>query len=263
MWAEDASGRRERVSDTISNVEDLLKYLREIAPANKPRPHERFMFRGQGDSTWELRPGVYRATFKVKDEAARLNRERHLMKDFRAFSAGLRTGRETTADLYLLQQHYGMPTRLLDWTNNALAALFFAVTSCKNSNGQLFAMDAESMRKTDQTERRHGGQVFRGIATSTHPTFRDAIKKIVEWTDDVEFPDFIIPVRPDYFDGRITLQRSCTFHGTCNPALTQAENETLRSFIVPETEKAKIKGQLASATRNRRILHLRGSRSPW
>jgi hypothetical protein len=131
--------RREkyRVSNKIkiTNVQDLLKYLPEIAPADKPRSHIRFMFRGQRDATWKLHPGVYRSTFNVKDEdeTARLNRERNLMKDFRAFSAGLRTVHESLADLYLLQQHYRMPTRLLDWTNNALAALFFAVTTCTNA----------------------------------------------------------------------------------------------------------------------------------
>jgi hypothetical protein len=98
------------VSEKITNVEDLLKYLPEIAPADKPRSHVRFMFRGQRDATWKLHPGVYRPKFNVKDEdeTARLDIERNLMKDFRAFSAGLRTGRESPAELYLLQQHYGI-----------------------------------------------------------------------------------------------------------------------------------------------------------
>jgi hypothetical protein len=107
-------------------------------------------------------------------------------------------------------------------------------------------MDAESMRKRGGNPARwYGGEEFRGIATSTHPTFSNGIKRIVEWTDD-PFPEFIIPVRPANFDRRITLQRSCfTFHGTSTPDLTEADNDKLRSFIVPEADKANIKVQLA------------------
>src|SRR5450755_4220968 len=142
-----------------------------------------------------------------------------------------------------------MPTRLLDWTNNPLAALFFAVNPRDDKNsegGQFFAMDAESMRKRNGGDRRYpGDEVFIGIATSTHRAFSHGIRRIVEWAND-PFPDFIIPVRPDSFDRRITLQRSCfTFHGAGLDVLTKDDNQTLKSFIVPEGDKAKIKGQLA------------------
>lgn len=35
---------------------------------------------------------------------------------------------------YFIMQHYGIPTRLLDWSENALVALFFAVSSKDNHN---------------------------------------------------------------------------------------------------------------------------------
>jgi hypothetical protein len=39
-----------------------------------------------------------------------------------------------------VMQHYGAPTRLLDWTENALVGLYFAVSSHPSDDGELWAM---------------------------------------------------------------------------------------------------------------------------
>jgi hypothetical protein len=45
-------------------------------------------------------------------------------QDFRILSAANLSGKMAEEDLYFLMQHYGMPTRLLDWSTNALTALY-------------------------------------------------------------------------------------------------------------------------------------------
>jgi hypothetical protein len=117
--------------------------------------------------------------FNKSDEETILDAERTMVRDFRLLSHPLRDGRETPEDLYFLQQHYGMPTRLLDWTTNPLVALFFAcqidLSGRPKTDGRLFVLDALTLTGLwPQTE----GRIF-GIATDQQSEFRDWIQTIV------------------------------------------------------------------------------------
>jgi hypothetical protein len=201
-----------------------------------PHAHVRVWFRGQAQVGWPLQPAVYRPGFPAANETDRLRIEQHLAQDFRVESAGLLTGRETEAELYFLEQHYGLPTRLLDWTHNPLPALFFATDRPAN-DGELFVMDAAQM---STPERPHFG-----VASSRHGIFVAAMEVISRWKDIGDFPRFIIPVRPDYIDRRVTFQHSCfTFHVPTTPTLTSAGNPSLRSFTIPAAAKSRIRREL-------------------
>jgi hypothetical protein len=225
----------------ITNIESLLALASKEINLYVPHAHIRYCWRGHSDRSWELRPGVYRRSFAVTDEEKRLQKERHLAQEFRIESAGLRQGTETMAQLYFLQQHFGLPTRLLDWTNNALAALFFAVTDKPDKSGAVFLMDAYQLSPTQKA----GDEGYNGIAPSGHPLFIESMKQIFEWRDG-KFPSFVMAVRPEHFDRRINLQRSCfTFHVPNREQLTSKENSSLVYFNVPPESKKHILRELA------------------
>src|SRR5260370_28853551 len=98
-----------------------------------------------------LVPGVYREKFTKRAEAlgkkhgwkdlerARQHLERSMLREFRTIGATLFDPNDVI-NVYLMAQHFGMPTRLLDWTMNPLAALFFPLNNeaPHNAHRQLF-----------------------------------------------------------------------------------------------------------------------------
>ena len=145
---------------------------------------------------------------------------------------------KTDSELYFLQQHYGIPTRLLDWSNNALAALFFAVSALPDKDGGIFFMDSHRLAETQKAK-------HQGIATSRNPDFKLAMERICEWTEK-PFPADMMAIRPAHADPRIVLQRSCfTFHVPGHEELTKAkENESLRLYKLPARAKDRIRIEL-------------------
>jgi len=87
-------------------------------------------FRGCGRRAHPLIPTFYRhETVTSRDKLESL--ERQMMVRFRQRSIPLHNRQLTDEwDALFFMQHYGVPTRLLDWTENPFIAFYFAVMSC-------------------------------------------------------------------------------------------------------------------------------------
>jgi type I restriction enzyme M protein len=83
------------------------------------------IFRGVSDAEHNLVTSLGRVV--VKDEEARLNYENELLLEFkRRAYPHLKDQPKNHIDWLALAQHYGLPTRLLDWSTNPLVAMYFA-----------------------------------------------------------------------------------------------------------------------------------------
>jgi len=59
-------------------------------------------------------------------------------------------------------------------------------------------------------------------------------------------PEFILPVRPHYFDVQVGLRRSCfTFHVPKQQVINTDINPSLTQFRVPASDKPEIRQQLS------------------
>lgn len=92
-------------------------------------------FRGVGSTKFKLSPSIMRHC-EISDHKSMEKMEDRLLIRFKERSLPYLKDRiEDDWQLLFLMQHYGIPTRFLDWTENPAIALFFALSSAKKNNG--------------------------------------------------------------------------------------------------------------------------------
>jgi hypothetical protein len=141
----------------------------------------------------------------------RLRLEREMISNFRTAGAAFLAHYGRT-EVYFLAQHFGMPTRLLDWSTNPLAALFFACEGAKDQDGFVYAMDAAKVIP-ENAKKPTGEKLWQSVMTMHNPIVEDAIKLSFWMSLDSKQEAYVLPVRPDVIPDRIGQQSSCfTFH---------------------------------------------------
>ncbi|WP_237343054.1 FRG domain-containing protein [Vitreoscilla sp. C1] len=119
-----------------------MKYLEKL----DIQASETLCFRGSGDASWENIPSIYR------DEKF-ISNEDHIYYDMLSRCSDDFKHCDNTFDNLVMMQHYGVPTRLLDITENPLVALYFACADDEKVNADakvdIFKIDNSAIKRHD------------------------------------------------------------------------------------------------------------------
>ena len=140
------------------------EFLQFLKPKNQKNSSEANLlwYRGQTDKGHILLPGLMRK-WKKGSNISPLEKEIAFMDIFSS-----RTMHTVESDMHLLQntfdwlvqmQHYSIPTNLLDWSENAFVALFFALIkkddSITKTDAAVYILNPEYMELARETLVKH------------------------------------------------------------------------------------------------------------
>jgi len=121
----------------ITQIEQVIKIGKGLT---------RSWFRGHPETYNNLAPRIFR-----KDrQFLRPDYEMFIIERFKKVAPALNSnvpGKEDNLEWLILMQHHDAPTRLLDWTENILIALYFAVKDYPKKDGEIWALYPDELNK--------------------------------------------------------------------------------------------------------------------
>lgn len=121
----------------INNIDDLFLFLNKFS-----QKKTRLLFRGHKSSEYKLIPSIGRYKTNKKTEFTPTDEIKSLNL-FKQKSYPYLDKNISKLELLALAQHYGLPTRLLDWTWNPLVALYFSVKDEFDYDSAIFVWEKD------------------------------------------------------------------------------------------------------------------------
>jgi len=212
---------------SIKNLGDYIDIIDGLYNGDSTRG---LWFRGHSKKDYNLIPSVYR-TLNSKYSAERIYDDFYKRAGLLLENA---PPRENTGFWLAKAQHYGLPTKLLDWSNSPLIALYFVLENKDkfNADGCVWVLDAAKLNITQ-------------IGTDSAINL-DQIT-VNEYSNSTNKKD-VKACWPVNNDSRVVAQQSrFTFHN-CDVPMERDKRfaKLLIKIIIPHEYKEKLKEQLTN-----------------
>lgn len=235
----------------ITRTADLFEFMHQDRealgkqwsdPQDKPAPG--VWYRGLPSFRHKLLPTLHRYGIPVASEADLMNRFKQNAHEF------LDERPQGEWEWMLLGRHHGLPSRLLDWTENPLVALFFASdTLGTKANGVLWCLTPTELNKiANPTE--PSSLVLPMLLDEDEPSPGDQFLDVYK-TSSVSLARPDIPVPPAAVlsirtNKRIQAQFGVftIHHSDTTPLEAWGDHSHLWRFIIPKESKPSIRKEL-------------------
>jgi hypothetical protein len=188
----------EHVMTNIQPVKSLSEYISAVNHISHTFT-DHLWYRGHSKDTYLNLPKILRKQTWVDDDYS----YRTEYDIFKTFKRKCRIQRETDYEYLHLMQHFGLPTRLLDWTESSLTALFFAIKNSEECKQPLvWILDPWDFNKILHHEK----VVFDFYGQAVHKKVDSYINPLHDDIDNM--PDLPIAVMPSFYDERVIAQKS-------------------------------------------------------
>ncbi len=219
------------LSEYIECIERLSSYYPIGIVAENPAANP-FLYRGVCDSSYELLPSVFRKCIDTEcgheiDNYKYLawTTEIGLLQAFIHEASGLLS--IPTHDLGLwaeYAQHYGVPTRFLDWSENPLVALYFACKDKTELDGCVWLIHKYN----------YNNFLHQNTNIPSNKTIHENVTDILNGESEIEYP---ILYTPYYVDTRMSAQKSYFMvWGTKEEPFESMVNDEKYMMDLPETD---------------------------
>lgn len=216
-----------------SNWAEFLQKIRAARQSlGDPSP---IWFRGQAKSEHQLVPSL----FRYRDGLAK---ERAIFDDYERSAAHLQGERKNEWDMLNDMQHYGIPTRLLDWTDVLGIAIAFALYDSRDNTNDSAVYVLDPLALNELSGRR---VIHRPV---NEPEFG---YKALYWEGRPFSPTYPIAIDGTLHSPRLRAQSGAfTVHGRDSKALEAQAAGVVRKVILPSEVQAEAREFLEHANLN-------------